>query len=55
MAADGLAVVTFSGEIYNFRELRADLTARGHWFLTHSDTEVLLRAYLEWARTSWGG
>jgi len=48
MAAEGLAVVTFSGEIYNFRELRADLTAKDHWFVTHSDTEVLLRAYLEW-------
>lgn len=48
MAAEELAVVTFSGEIYNFRELRADLTARGHRFRTRSDTEVLLRGYLEW-------
>jgi asparagine synthase (glutamine-hydrolysing) len=41
-------VLTFSGEIYNFTELRRDLTARGHLFRTRSDTEVLLRAYLEW-------
>ncbi|MFF0227183.1 asparagine synthase (glutamine-hydrolyzing) [Streptomyces sp. NPDC004629] len=41
-------VVTFSGEIYNFRELRRLLTSCGHRFRTSSDTEVLLRSYLEW-------
>jgi asparagine synthase (glutamine-hydrolysing) len=48
MAVDGLAVVSYSGEIYNFRELRAELRANGHRFRTRSDTEVLLAAYLEW-------
>ena len=48
MTAEGLTVITFSGEIYNFRELRADLMAKGHRFRTRSDTEVILRAYLEW-------
>jgi asparagine synthase (glutamine-hydrolysing) len=43
-----LAALTYSGEVYNFRELRAELSARGHRFRTHSDTEVVLRAYLEW-------
>ncbi|MCT9932676.1 asparagine synthase (glutamine-hydrolyzing) [Planotetraspora sp. A-T 1434] len=43
-----LAVLTYSGEAYNFRELRAELTQRGHRFRTHSDTEVVLQAYLEW-------
>jgi asparagine synthase (glutamine-hydrolysing) len=48
MSVDGLAVVTYSGEVYNFRELRAELEAKGHRFRTRSDTEVVLHAYLEW-------
>jgi asparagine synthase (glutamine-hydrolysing) len=45
---DDDVVLTFSGEIYNFTELRRDLAARGHRFRTRSDTEALLHAYLEW-------
>jgi len=41
-------VLTFSGEIYNFTELRGELAGRGHQFFTRSDTEVLLHSYLEW-------
>jgi asparagine synthase (glutamine-hydrolysing) len=41
-------VLTFSGEIYNHADLRRELAARGHQFLTRSDTEVLLHCYLEW-------
>lgn len=41
-------VLTYSGEAYNYRELRAELRSRGHAFRTESDTEVVLRAYLEW-------
>lgn len=41
-------VLTFSGEIYNFTELRQELSARGHDFRTRSDTEVLLHSYLRW-------
>jgi asparagine synthase (glutamine-hydrolysing) len=41
-------VLTFSGEIYNFRELRRELQGHGHVFRTRSDTEVLLHAYRQW-------
>jgi asparagine synthase (glutamine-hydrolysing) len=42
------AALVFNGEIYNYRELRKHLEARGHVFCTSSDTEVLLAGYLEW-------
>lgn len=43
-----MAGISYSGEVYNFTELRDELTAHGHRFATRSDTEVVLRAYLEW-------
>jgi asparagine synthase (glutamine-hydrolysing) len=46
--ADTKIVLSFNGEIYNFRELRAELEACGHTFRTAGDTEVLLNAYITW-------
>ncbi len=40
--------ITYSGEVYNFAELRSELLRRGHRFETRSDTEVVLHGYLEW-------
>ncbi|MGW5665221.1 asparagine synthase (glutamine-hydrolyzing) [Streptomyces sp. NPDC003758] len=45
---EGTVALVYSGETYNFTELRRELTALGHRFTTDSDTEVVLRAYLEW-------
>lgn len=52
-AEDGktTACLTYSGEVYNFVELRGELVKRGHRFATQSDTEVVLRSYLEWGES----
>ncbi|MER7576146.1 asparagine synthase (glutamine-hydrolyzing) [Streptomyces sp. NPDC126514] len=41
-------VLTYNGELYNHQELRRELQALGHTFRTRSDTEVVLRAHIEW-------
>jgi asparagine synthase (glutamine-hydrolysing) len=46
--ADGSYSITYNGEIYNYREIRAELERCGHRFRTGTDTEVILRSYQEW-------
>lgn len=47
-SVDGRFAVVLNGEIYNYRELREELAAKGHTFCTQTDTEVLLAAWAEW-------
>jgi asparagine synthase (glutamine-hydrolysing) len=48
VSRDDRFVLSYNGEIYNFRELRAELEARGHRFRSRTDSEVLLEGYSEW-------
>ena len=51
-AARGDYAIVFNGEIYNYQDLRAELEHDGWTFATHSDTEVLLVAYLAWGEAA---
>ena len=48
VSSDSRMSLVYNGEIYNYKELRSQLTAKGRYFRTNSDTEVLLHAYAEW-------
>src|SRR5688572_14031857 len=47
---DGTLSMVFNGEIYNYVELRAELQALGHTFVSSGDTEALLASYAQWGR-----
>jgi asparagine synthase (glutamine-hydrolysing) len=48
---NGDLVITYNGEIYNYLELRQELTQLGHRFHSNSDTEVILAAYAQWGES----
>lgn len=48
VSADHRFVLSYNGEIYNYRELRAELEAQGYWFRSRTDSEVLLNALAAW-------
>ena len=41
-------VISYNGEIYNFKEIREDLKKRGYSFISSGDTEVILKSFIEW-------
>jgi len=45
---DALVWISYNGQVYNFKELRGHLAKKGHSFRSNSDTEVVLKSYLEW-------
>ena len=48
LTADRRVAISYNGEIYNYREVKAELEAKGHAFRTESDTEVILAAWRQW-------
>ncbi len=49
-SADGTKVLVFNGEIYNFKDLRAELVEKGYVFKTQTDSETILHGYEEWGK-----
>lgn len=48
ISADHRYVLSYNGEVYNFRELRTELEAAGYWFRSQTDSEVVLYAFAKW-------
>ena len=52
LTEDGRYAAVYNGEVYNYRELMAELEALGHTFRTVCDTEVVVRAFAEWGEAA---
>lgn len=52
LSEDEQIIITFNGEIYNFKKLKTELESLGHSFRSSSDTEVILKAYQEWGNSA---
>jgi asparagine synthase (glutamine-hydrolysing) len=52
ISSDHRYILSYNGEIYNYRELRTELEAVGYWFRSKTDSEVVLHAYSEWGKDS---
>lgn len=50
LSADQRFVLLFNGEVYNYLEIRSELTGLGYSFRSSSDSEVVLYSYIEWAK-----
>lgn len=48
VSADHRYLLSYNGEVYNFRELRSELEAKGYWFRSKTDSEVVLNSVAEW-------
>ena len=48
ISADHRYVLTYNGEVYNYREIRLELESKGYWFRSNTDSEVVLYALVEW-------
>ena len=48
VSSDNRYVLSYNGEIYNYRELRAELETEGFWFRSQTDSEVVLNALVRW-------
>ena len=51
MSCDERYWITFNGEIYNFKSIQDELKKLGHKFFSKTDTEVILKAYIEWGES----
>jgi len=48
ISANNRFVISYNGEVYNYKQLRAELEAKGYWFHSNTDTEVVLNSFVEW-------